>query len=171
MTTHRLKRFSTPLAVLAVSTALTFSAPGAADPETAEPVLTVGEVFPRWELGDQFDATHRLPGDDTEAIVFSRSQRADGALSPALEAVAGDRLITGEVAYLSDISRMPGLIARLIALPSLRERGYPVVLIREQGVSAALVTRQDCLVRYGLERGRVVSRDDLCEEADVKAAF
>ena len=155
---------------MALSAVLACSSAIAADGATA-PTLQVGDPFPEWELTDQFDDPHRLPGDATKAIVFSRSKQADESLAPVLESLAGERLASGEVVYLSDISRMPGLISSLFALPSLRDRDYPVVLIREEGVSTPLVTREDCLVRYQLDQGRVVSRDDLCTEADVEAAF
>ena len=170
MPTHRHPLIPQAVAALAASAVLACSASVAAEPQTT-PTLQVGEAFPEWELTDQFDETHRLPGDAAQAIVFSRSKQADESLSPVLESVAGERLASGKVIYLSDISRMPGLITSLFALPSLRDRDYSVVLIREEGVSAPLATREDCLVRYQLEQGRVVSRDDLCEPADVRAAF
>ena len=103
--------------------------------------------------------------------MFSRSKQADESLSPLLEEVLGERLISGEVIYLSDISRMPGLISRLFALPALRDRGYPVVLMREEGVSEPLVTEIDCLALYRIEQGTVVGREDLCSEEDVRNAF
>jgi len=66
---------------------------------------------------------------------------------------------------------MPGLISRLFALPALRDRDYPVVLIREEGVADPLKTRADCLALYRLEQGRVVARKDLCHPEDVVGAF
>ena len=170
MPSHRHPPIRKTTAALAASAMLAFSSFLAADEATA-PTVGVGDPFPEWELTDQFDETHRVPGQATKAIVFSRSKQADEWLSPVLASVAGERLASGEVIYLSDISRMPGLITSLFALPSLRDRDYPVVLIREEGVSAPLATRENCLVGYQLERGRVVSMNDLCEPADVKAAF
>ncbi len=133
--------------------------------------VDVGDPFPSWELEDQHEKTRQVPDDSTEAIVFSRSKQADESLSPAVEEVAGERLRGGEVIYLSDISRMPGLVSRLFALPSLRDRDYPVVLIREEGVSDPLVTQSDCLALYRLEEGTVVAREDLCNEEDVREAL
>ncbi|MFP4251613.1 MAG: hypothetical protein ACLFRM_03140 [Guyparkeria sp.] len=140
--------------------------------EAAKPAaIGAGDPFPNWELDDQHGKTHQLPGHSTEAILFSRSKQADETLSPVVEAVVGEQLIDGEIVYLSDISRMPGLISRLFALPSLRDRDYPVVLIREEGVSEPLVTETDCLALYRVERGTVVDREDLCSEEDVRDAF
>lgn len=140
--------------------------------EMATPLgIEAGDPFPRWELDDQHGKTHQLPGQSTKVIVFSRSKQADESLSPVLDDVVGARLIDGTVVYLSDISRMPGLISRLFALPALRDRRYPVVLIREEGVSEPLVTETDCLVLYRIERGTVVGREDLCSEEDVRNAF
>jgi hypothetical protein len=142
------------------------------DVQASEPAaIQVGEPFPQWELSDQFDETHRLPGESADAIVFVRSKQADESLAPVLESVVGERLSDGEVVYVSDISGMPGLITRLFALPALRDRGYPVVLIREEGLSRPLATREDCLVRYRIEQGKVVAIDHLCEPAAIERAF
>lgn len=140
-------------------------------PDSATPIIQIGDPFPQWELTDQYEQLHKLPGDLTQTIVFARSKQADETLAPVLESVVGDRLSSGEVIYLSDISRMPGLISRLFALPSLRDRDYPVVLIREEGMSAPLVTETDCLALYRLGQGAVVAREDLCVESDVRNAF
>ncbi|WP_322520578.1 hypothetical protein SR882_07195 [Guyparkeria halophila] len=172
MPVPRLLRLFTPLATACLSASVgVVSIAAAQTPDSATSTIQIGDPFPRWELTDQHDQTHRLPGDTTQAIVFSSSKQADETLSPVLESVVGDRLISGEVIYLSDISRMPGLISRLFALPSLRDRDYPVVLIREEGVSAPLVTETDCLALYRLGQGTVVAREDLCVESDVTNAF
>lgn len=152
--------------------ALPFFTTNAFSDEAATPVaVEAGDPFPSWELDDQHGKTHQLPGQSTEAIVFSRSKQADESLSPVLGDVLDARLIGGEVVYLSDISRMPGLISRLFALPALRDRPYPVVLIREEGMSEPLITETDCLALYRLKRGTVVGREDLCSEEDVRNAF
>lgn len=159
-----------PLAVALLSATLSLSS-GVFAQESHDSALGVGDPFPAWELTDQFDESHGLPGNSTEVVVFSRSKQADESLSPVLESVAGERLVSGDVIYLSDISGMPGLISRLFALPALRDRDYPVVLIREEGLSVRLVNKTDCLALYRLEQGTVVSREDLCVPADVESAF
>ncbi|MFN2381645.1 MAG: hypothetical protein ABR561_03705 [Guyparkeria sp.] len=172
MPAPRILRRFTPLAAACLSASVGLSSIAfAQEPAATTQAVQIGDPFPQWELTDQHDETHRLPGEATQAVVFSRSKQADETLSPVLESVAGERLVSGDVVYLSDISRMPGLISRLFALPSLRDRDYPVVLIREEGVSAPLVTETDCLALYRLEQGTVVAREDLCAEEEVKNAF
>ena len=171
MSVHERARWAYPVVTVLLSATVVLSAPVVVQ-ASEQRTIQVGDPFPQWELSDQFDDKHQLPGESTEAIVFARSKQADESLAPALESVAGERLIHGEVVYVSDISRMPGLISRLFALPALRDRGYPVVLIREEGLSAPLTTREDCLARYRLdEQGRVIAIDHLCGPADVKNAF
>ena len=159
-----------PLAIGLLSVILGFAS-GVHAQVSPDRAVGVGDPFPAWELTDQFDETHQLPGEATKVVVFSRSKQADESLSPVLESVAGKRLVSGEVLYLSDISRMPGLISRLFALPALRDRDYRVVLIREEGVADSLETRSDCLALYRLEQGTVVAREDLCNPEDVGGAF
>ena len=169
MLPDRIARWMRPL--LTVCLSATAVVLGFGVQAATEPAIEVGDPFPVWELTDQFDETHQLPGESTQVIVFVRSKQADETLAPVLESAVAESLGNGEVVYVSDISRMPGLISRLFALPALRDRSYPVVLVREEGVSAPLVTRTDCLALYRIERGTVAAREALCTEKDVTAAF
>lgn len=133
--------------------------------------LAVGDSFPVLELEDQFEKERPVPG-EAGLIVFSGSKQADDELSGTLGEVAGEALRAGTTIYLSDISRMPGLITRLIAMPALKDRDYPVTLIREEGQADALPAREGCYTLFDLsDDGVVEGIEETCEPEALEAAL
>jgi hypothetical protein len=99
-----------------------------ADEDTLRP-LRVGEVLPEFSLEDQFGADGRV--DDTvRVILFSRDMEGGDFLKTGLSAVGEGVLTDAHVVYVSDISGMPRLVARMFALPKMRKRPYPMLLDR-----------------------------------------
>lgn len=122
-----------------------------------------GAAFPAWQLEDQFGEEHDLPG-QASWVVFSASKAADETLSPVLADFV-PHLRAGEFVYLSDISRMPGLVTILFALPVLKGRDYPVVLIRDAGVADALPATPGCYTLFDLRDGGVIQEmRTVCEK-------
>jgi hypothetical protein len=139
--------------------------------EGAAATLSAGDPFPVLDLEDQFGEARPVPG-EASLVVFSGSKSADDALAETLGEAAGDALRAGEVIYLSDISRMPGLITRLIAMPALKDRDYPVTLIREDGLAGRLPARDGCYTLFYLsEEGDVEDIEEICEPATLSAAL
>ena len=142
-----------------------------ANAEEAQPVLVPGERFPMLDLEDQFGDERLVPGEAT-LIIFSGSKQADDDLSDTLGEIAGDALRAGEVIYLSDISRMPGLITKLIAMPALKDRNYPVTLIRKEGVADTLPATDGCVTLFHLSgEGEVRRIDEACEPVELRDAL
>lgn len=143
--------------------ATSISTLAAAQTPSMQATLDMGEPFPTWELEDQFGKNHKVPG-AAKVIVFSNSKAADDELSASLGELAGPALREGELIYLSDISRMPGLVTRLIALPSLRDRDYPVVLVREKGLTERLASEDRCYMLFRLgEDGLIQVQKKACD--------
>ncbi|MFP4638961.1 MAG: hypothetical protein ACLFMY_00820 [Guyparkeria sp.] len=161
-------RFLQP--ALAMALALMAASPFA-NAEEGQPVLVPGERFPMLDLEDQFGDEHAVPGEAT-LIIFSGSKQADDDLSGTLGEIAGDALRAGEIIYLSDISRMPGLITKLIAMPALKDRDYPVTLIREEGVADTLPATDGCVTLFQLSgEGEVHRIDEACEPDELRDAL
>jgi len=114
---------------LVLSIGLLLGAPLAgAEDDTLRP-LRVGEVLPEFSLEDQFGADGRVD-DKVRVILFSRDMEGGDVLRTGLEDVAEGVLPAAHVVYVSDISGMPRLVARMFALPKMRKRPYPMLLDR-----------------------------------------
>jgi hypothetical protein len=78
-------------------------------------------------LPDQHGETRAIDP-SVRAILFSRDMDGGGILKEAVGENGAALLERAGAVYVADVSRMPGLVRRLFALPSLRRRGYPVLL-------------------------------------------
>jgi len=165
------RRFVFSRSLLASALAVGLIAPTAAvSAEEAAPTLSVGDSFPVLELEDQFEEARAVPG-KAARVVFSGSKDADDDLSETLGEVAGDALRAGEIVYLSDISRMPGLITRFVAMPALKDRDYPVTLIREEGMAGAFSATDGCYTLYTLNDGTIEGIDEACDPAALRSSL
>jgi hypothetical protein len=95
-------------------------------PARAE-TYVVGSTLPELSLKDQHGEPHAID-EDVRGILFSRDMDGGGVLRKSLEEAGADLLKRTGSVYVADVSRMPGLVRRLFALPRLRRRGYPVLL-------------------------------------------
>ena len=91
--------------------------------------VAAGNWLPEFSLKDQFgepgfvDASVRL-------ILFSRDMEGGEILKAGLEGLPEGALSSAHIVYVSDISGMPRLVARMFALPKMRKRPYAMLLDR-----------------------------------------
>jgi len=74
----------------------------------------------------------------TRALLLSRDMDGGGLVTEALAADGAPRLEQAGAVYVADVHAMPGLIRRFIAIPSMRERSYRVLLDPEGGPTSRL---------------------------------
>lgn len=130
--------------------------------------LTVGQPFPARAVQDQHDKPVSLPG-QARVIIYANSKAADEWINPVLADFGATAMKTHQVDYVSDISRMPSFIGRMIALPQLRERNYPVVLLRDEAQIAGMpAPASGCVDWLTLHDGVVKEIVPLCNAAQMQ---
>ena len=95
----------------------------------SEPYYGVGDVIPKISLQDQHEKDGVVDV-STRILLFSRDMDGGKLLEEALADIDEGFLAGKKAVYVSDISGMPSLIARLFAIPSMRKRSYPMLLDR-----------------------------------------
>jgi len=96
----------------------------------AAPAWAPGTQLPRFALEDQHGV--RVEVDEQVALlVVTRDMDAGDLVKQALAGVDQRRLDERRALYVADISRMPALVSRLIAIPRMRQRPYRVLLDRD----------------------------------------
>jgi hypothetical protein len=100
-----------------------------------------GDVLEPFALEDAHGRTHRVDA-AVRVVLLSRDMEGGALLKEALEGVDAAWLAERGAVYVADISRMPGLVARLFAIPRMRGRAYPVLLDRDGSVTARLPTAE-----------------------------
>ena len=102
----------------------------------AEP-LDVGDRIATFTLEDQHGASHTFD-ENVHILLFSRDMEGGKLLKEALAETPAGFLDERHAIYVSDISGMPGLVARMIAIPRMRDRAYPMWLDRDGEATARL---------------------------------
>ena len=121
-----------------------------------------GGVVQAFELKDQFGHVGGVD-EDTKLILFSRDMEGGDLIRKSLEGRDGKFLAERHGVYVADISRMPGLIARLFAVPKMREYSFPMLLDREGEATAQWPDEADratLMMLNGLEIVSVQYFDD-----------
>ncbi len=120
----------------------------------AEP-YAVGDRIDPFTLEDQYGASHTV--DDTASVIlFSRDMGGGDFLKRALADAPEGFLAEHGAVYVADISGMPSIIARLFAVPSMRRRGYPMLLDRDGATTARLPDVPGKATLLFLEEGALV---------------
>jgi hypothetical protein len=118
------------VALLAVGiSALLASAQGRAKP------LGTGARMPEIHLADQHDRQGTI-GPATRIVLFTRDMEAGDFVKEALAEDGSALLAAANAVYIADISGMPGLIAKVFALPAMRKRPYRMLLDRDGKATA-----------------------------------
>lgn len=135
----------------------------------AQHVLMDGDVLPSLALTDQHDKPAEIPP-NTRQLLFAADNGGAGLVTSLLDDKAADWLQQTQRVYLADIHRMPGLVARFVALPRLREKPYPIVLGREEGDLAMFPRKTDCVTVMSVRDGRVGSASFACTDEELRNA-
>ncbi len=107
----------------------------------AEAPYAIGERIAAFELEDQFGEAG-VVDESVRFLLFSRDMEGGKILRRAVEGQTRETLAGLRAVYVADIHRMPGLIARIFAIPRMRRRGYPMLLDREGVITERLPDRE-----------------------------
>jgi len=138
----------------------------AASVQAVEP----GERLAPWTLSDQFEQAYTLD-DDLRILLVARSMDAAKLLDAALEGRAKGYLEARQALFVADISRMPGLIGKLFAIPAMRDYSYRVLLDREAQVVPQYAAPEQGVLWLQLERGVLRERRVFTDAAALRAAL
>ena len=97
----------------------------------------VGDEIEPFTLEDQHGESRSVDA-SVKVILFSRDMDGGEFLKQGLADVAPEYLSGKQAVYVADISGMPGLIARLFAIPAMRDRPYSMLLDRDGETTARL---------------------------------
>lgn len=125
---------------------------------TAQGPSVVPDRLAAFELPDQHGVPRRVD-EGVRVLLLSRDMDAGAVVRGALEAQgeqAGGFLAERGAAYVADVSRMPGVVRSLFALPRMRSRPYPVLLDTTGDVTRSLPSEEGRATVIRLEALRPV---------------
>lgn len=136
---------------MAVALALLLS-PGIAAADT----LREGAKLPELALTDQHEAP--MPIDATvRRILYTRDMDGGDIVKEALATDGTAKLSAAHAVYISDISRMPGFVTSMFALPAMKKRPYRFLLDRDGKATADLPYQPGRVTVIDVDAGTVTS--------------
>lgn len=115
--------------------------------------LTVGTDIPTLTVKDQFEKEHIIDA-NIKTIIFSATKTEGTTIKEFLLTKDKDYLTTNKAAYVADITGMPSLITKFIALPKMKDYPFSVLLIDEANKTLFPV-KEDMISIILLENGKV----------------
>jgi hypothetical protein len=134
----------------------------------AEP-LAAGSTLPPLRLPDQHGEIHAID-ESVRVVIFTRDMKGGGIVKEALGDDGSAFLERNHALYVSDVSRMPGIIRSAIAKPRLRGRGYPILLDEEGKPTADFPTTEGRATLLLLEKLRVVRVEQVGSVEELREA-
>lgn len=132
--------------------------------------LEVGERLAPWTLLDQFDQAYSLDN-QTQILLVARSMDGAKLVSAALADLPKGYLEARHAVFVADIQRMPALIAKMFAVPAMRDYAYRVLLDRDGRVAPRYPGAADKVLWLQLNNGHLQAQHEYATAADLRAAL
>ena len=132
--------------------------------------LEVGERLAPWTLLDQFDQAFTLDN-RTQTLLVARSMEGAKLVNTALQGQPKGYLEARHAVFLADIQRMPRLIAKMFAVPAMRDYSYRVMLDREGRVAPKYPGAVDSVLWLQLKDGQLVAQHEYATAAQLREAL
>lgn len=132
--------------------------------------LEAGDRLTPWTLLDQYDQPYTLDG-QAQTLLVARSMEAAKLVNAALENKPKGFLESRQTVFVADIQKMPALIARMFAIPKMRDYSYRVMLDREARIVPQYAGDEDKVLWLQLRDGQLVSRQQFSSAETLRAAL
>ncbi|WP_131671595.1 FAD/FMN-containing dehydrogenase [Pseudomonas parakoreensis] len=132
--------------------------------------LEIGERLAPWTLLDQYDQPFTLDNRTTTLLV---ARDMDGArlIKQALKDQPKGYLEAHHAVFVADIQRMPALIAKMFAVPAMRDYSYRVMLDREGRVASRYPGAEGSVLWLQLKDGRLLEQHEYIDAASLHEAL
>ena len=115
--------------------------------------LNIGDSTPTFEIKDQFEKMHKISA-DTKTILIAESRSTSVIVREYLLTKDTKFLEANKTQYIADISGMPSLISKFIALPKMKKYPFPILLVNEEQAKS-FSTKDDEITVYTVTDGKV----------------
>lgn len=158
------------LLTIAIGSCMALLSASAGAEDSAQAAFAEGDRIDAFTLETQHGEAASVD-ESTRIVLFSRDMEGGDLLKEALTAVEGSVLDRSGVVYVSDISGMPGLVAKLFAVPAMRRRPYSLLLDRDGTVTARLPDEAGRATLIHLENLRIERIEYAPDAATIRASL
>jgi hypothetical protein len=129
-----------------------------------------GTALPALALDDQH-GERAVVDAQVRVVVFTHDMKGGDVVREALADVDQRFLDAHRIVYVADISGMPGLIARFVAVPRMRGRPYRMLLDRDGEATRDVPRARDVPTLVLVDGGRVTRIEHPRDPAALRAAL
>lgn len=123
------------------------------------------------QLEDQFENAVEVNA-NTLVLLFSRDMKGGDIIKEALELqVSGADKIPATQVYIADISGMPSLIAKFVAIPQMKDLPFPMGLDKEGEMTKLLPSKEDMASLILLDNLKVIEVHNFDSSAELIKAL
>ncbi|MFJ4142072.1 hypothetical protein [Pseudomonas sp. NPDC089734] len=138
-------------------------------PLTAQ-ALEVGDRLTPWTLLDQYDQPYTL-NNQTQTLLVARSMDAAKLVNVALKDKPKGFLESRQTVFVADIQKMPSVIAKMFAIPKMRDYSYRVILDRDARIVPQYAGDEDKVLWLQLRDGQLVSQQQFSSAEQLLTAL
>ncbi|EFU70823.1 conserved hypothetical protein [Aliarcobacter butzleri JV22] len=131
--------------------------------------LTVNNSVPELKIKDQFEKEHTLDS-NVKTIIFSATKDESTTIKEFLNSKGNDFLTTNHIVYVADITGMPSLITKFIALPKMKNYSFPILLIDEEN-KVLFPVEKDKITIITLDNSKITDVKYIKTTEDLAATF
>ncbi|MBI6818791.1 hypothetical protein [Pseudomonas syringae] len=132
--------------------------------------LQVGERLSSWTLLDQYDQPYTL-NNQAQTLLVARSMDAATLVNAALQDKPKGFLESRHTVFVADIQKMPTIIAKMFAIPKMRDYSYRVMLDRDARIVPQYAGDDDKVLWLQLRDGQLVSQQQFGSADSLRAAL
>ncbi|MDD3056017.1 MAG: hypothetical protein PHE16_09075 [Aliarcobacter sp.] len=116
--------------------------------------LTVGSNIPTLTIKDQFEKDN-IVNENIKTIIFAATKTENTTIKEFLQSKNKELLATNKAVYIADITGMPSLITKFVAMPKMKNYSFSILLIDEANKTLFPV-KEDMISIISLENGKVI---------------
>ena len=132
--------------------------------------LETGDRLASWTLLDQYDQPYTL-NNQTQTLLVARSMDAAKLVNAALADKPKGFLESRHTVFVADIQKMPTIIAKMFAIPKMRDYTYRVMLDREARIVPQYAGDDDKVLWLQLRDGQLVSQQQFGNAEQLRTAL
>ena len=131
--------------------------------------LNIGDSTPTFQIKDQFEKMHKISA-DAKTILVAESRSTSVIVREYLLTKDTNFLANNKAHYIADISGMPSLISKWIALPKMKKYPFSILLVNEEQAKS-FSTKEDKITVYTVTDGKVSGVKYIETEKELDAVF
>jgi predicted transcriptional regulator len=131
--------------------------------------LTVGSNLPTLTIKDQFEKEFTIDS-KIKTVIFSATKEESNTIKEFLASKDKDYLTNNNIAYVADITGMPSLISKWVAIPKMKDYTFSILLIDEDN-KALFPVQEDKISIITLENSKITSIKFIKTADELAATF